>query len=246
VNNSQKRSQAPPVKTLSLPTRGTDLAPPNREGGNCPCWFGTLWEDLTRQAPEPPPTFVPEEAGPLTLAAAKRDVSLLYQPLKPWQTRIITLFPGKINEQLRCKIWTAEIIDRPGVAVSGTSDIVTYNALSYSWGSGAPTKVISCNGRKALVNDSLASALADLRDEEKEVRIWCDALSMYPYRTATKHLGNLRFMPQFSEGFDFVSERKNSCSVLSRLRLNIVIYAPNFKASLIYHFSFRKRERGYF
>jgi hypothetical protein len=33
-----------------------------------------------------------------------------------------------------------------------------------------------------------------------------------------KHLRNLRFMPQFSEGFDFwgVSERKNLCSVPSR------------------------------
>jgi hypothetical protein len=62
------------------------------------------------------------------------------------------------------------------VAVSGTSDIVTYSALSYSWGLGTPTKLINCNNVSVSVNDSLASALLDLRNEREPVRIWCDAL----------------------------------------------------------------------
>ena len=37
-----------------------------------------------------------------------------------------------------------------------------------------------------------------------------------------KHLGSLRFMPQFSERFNFVSERKNSSSVLFKIRLYIM------------------------
>ena len=32
---------------------------------------------------------------------------------------------------------------------------------------------------------------------------WIVAVCIYSYRPAMKHLGNLRFMPQFSEGFDF-------------------------------------------
>src|SRR2546423_5420588 len=64
---------------------------------------------------------------------------------------------------------------------------------------------------------------------------------MYSYRNAIKRLGNLRFMPQFSEGFHFVSERKNSCFVLSRCTLHI-------PRSVLHSlpFSFRKGERGRF
>lgn len=34
-------------------------------------------------------------------------------------------------------------------------------------------------------------------------RFWIDSICTYSYRTAIKYLGNLRFMPQYSEGLDF-------------------------------------------
>lgn len=163
-------------------------------GRKCPCWFRTLGGELTKGAQSTSLSTDPGQDPPIPHLAEvdvyvlgqnvtgrlsnanDEDVNALYQPLKPWQTRIVTIPPGRPNEPLRCKLWTADLIDRPGVAVSGTSDIVTYTALSYSWGPSPPTRSIRCNNVKVLVNDSLASALRDLRQAQGEVRIWCDGL----------------------------------------------------------------------
>src|SRR5271168_2443194 len=142
--------------------------------GTCGCWFRTLGGDRARET-RPAPALIPD-ADPDALDAAKSNVKDLYQPLKPWHTRVVTILPATSNEPLCCELWTAELIDNPGVAVSGTDKIVTYSALSYSWGRGEPTKIITCNRVAVPVTDSLASALLDLRKERESVRIWCDAL----------------------------------------------------------------------
>ena len=144
------------------------------ELGTCGCWFRTLGGDRPRET-RPASALVPD-ADPDALNAAKSNAKDLYQPLKPWHTRVVTILPATSNEPLCCELWTAELIHNPGVAVFGTHDIVTYSALSYSWGRGEPTKLITCNGVAVPVNDSLASALLDLRKERESVRIWCDAL----------------------------------------------------------------------
>jgi hypothetical protein len=41
--------------------------------------------------------------------------------------------------------------------------------------------------------------------KEPEYFLWVDAICMYSYRTATKCCRNLRFRPQFCEGFGFAS-----------------------------------------
>jgi Heterokaryon incompatibility protein (HET) len=143
--------------------------------GVCGCWFRTLGGDQLRETQLPASTLVPD-ADLDALDAAKLNVRDLYQPLKRWQTRVVTILPATSNEPLCCELWTAGLIHGPGVAVSGTPDIVTYSALSYSWGQGEPTKIITCNGVAVPVNGSLTSALLDLRKEREPVRIWCDAL----------------------------------------------------------------------
>jgi hypothetical protein len=75
--------------------------------------------------------------------------------------------------------------------------------------------VISVSGREYGVLESLHTLL------ETHVRygilnLWVDSICIYSHRTTMKHCRNLRFMPQLSEGFDFVSKRKNSCSVILR------------------------------
>ena len=144
-------------------------------GADCSCWFRTLGENLAQKAQtQPSPIVLKTDNNELNIA--KRNLKDLYQPLKPWQTRIITILAAKSSDPLCCNLWIAELIDGQGVAVSGTSDVVTYNALSYSWGSCAPTNLITCNGATVLVNNSLASALIGLRKEQEDIRIWCDGL----------------------------------------------------------------------
>jgi hypothetical protein len=88
---------------------------------------------------------------------------------------------------------------------------------------------------------NLKVALRYLSHKYVERILWIDAICIYSYRTAMKRLGNLRFMPQFSEGFHFVSERKKSYSVLPRCTLHI-------PRSVLHSlpFSFQERERGRF
>ena len=58
------------------------------------------------------------------------------------------------------------------------------------------------------VRSNLYALLSHLRRTKYKSMFWIDAICIYSDRTAMKHLGILRFMPQLSEGFDFVSERK--------------------------------------
>jgi len=107
-----------------------------------------------------------------------------------------------------------------------------YTALSYSWNSSSHHEdnkyPILVNGYAIDVTESLWCALHEFQTCRMENWFWIDAICTYSYRTAMKHLGNLRFMPQFSEGFHFVSERKNSCSVLLRCTLHIPCTCGSF------------------
>lgn len=152
---------------------------------DCSCWFRTLGGNLAQKAQRQPSSVVLKTDNN-ELNIAKRNLKDLYQPLKPWQTRIVTILAGKSSDPLCCNLWIAELIDGRGVAVSGTSDVVTYNALSYSWGSCAPTDLITCNGATILANSSLASALVGLRKMREDIRIWCDGLCINQADTVEK------------------------------------------------------------
>lgn len=127
-------------------------------------------------AAQPPQHPLLSEATSNAISAAKGNIEALYKPMKPWQTRIVTILPAHSREQLRCNLWTADLIDQPGVAVSGTSKIVPYNALSYSWGPSAPKVRITCNNVTVLANKPVAQAFLYLRKEHERVHVWCDSL----------------------------------------------------------------------
>jgi hypothetical protein len=139
-----------------------------------------------------------------------------------------------------------------------------YTALSYAWGSGERPDTITMSGMAMKVTRNLYSILQTICQTDAtghagslgllignltDQHMWIDAVCIYSYRTAMKRLGNLRFIPQFSEGFHFVSERKNSYSVLSRCTLYIprtVLYPLPFsfrkgsEAALIGHVTERR------
>jgi hypothetical protein len=104
---------------------------------------------------------------------------------------------------------------------SGTGISKRYCALSHRWGSSQPlcsTKAALLDRESGIAQELLPKTFQDAITITRclSVRyLWIDSLCIYSYRTAMKHLGNLRFMPQFSEGFHFVSERKNLRSGLS-------------------------------
>jgi hypothetical protein len=65
-------------------------------------------------------------------------------------------------------------------------------------------RMVSCNGRKLKVHQNLLEFLNGVEWwKGKLLYMWIDAICIYSYRTATKCCRNLRFRPQFCEGFGF-------------------------------------------
>ena len=110
----------------------------------------------------------------------------------------------------------------------------TYDALSYVCGDTQDKVSILANGAILGIYRSLYGVLRELQEAGVSALLWADAICIYSYRTAMKHLGNWRFMPQFSEGFDFLSRSGKT-------------HAPYFQELTFsrFPFSFRKGKRGF-
>jgi hypothetical protein len=106
-----------------------------------------------------------------------------YSPLQPWQTRILCLHPREalIGDEenkgvLRGDLLTANLHALDGVTVEGDSKIISYRALSYSWGHPELSDVLVCNEKARPISRSNAAALRALRHPTKSIYLWIDAI----------------------------------------------------------------------
>lgn len=73
-------------------------------------------------------------------------------------------------------------IGHKGISINLVDSFVTgsqqipYDALSYTWGGGARTKTITCNGKRLAVTQTLLEALQRFRDPYNIVTLWIDQL----------------------------------------------------------------------
>ncbi len=107
------------------------------------------------------------------------------------------LQPGPYNEELYCKITHANLDDNPH-----------FEAVSYTWAdqNGRThmfSRVICQNGREITISANCDMVLRRIRARGCKTPLWIDMPCTYSHRTATKHLGTMRFAPQFFEGFNF-------------------------------------------
>jgi len=63
-----------------------------------------------------------------------------------------------------------------GVTAEGTDEILSYDALSYSWGYPELDDVLICNGAARPISHSNAAALRALRHDSEPVFLWIDAI----------------------------------------------------------------------
>src|ERR1700733_11343195 len=105
--------------------------------------------------------------------------------------RLLELLPGDPSDNICCSLHLYALDSCP-----------RYEALSYTWGAAMNTRPIKIDDEILDVTRKLRCALRHLRSPSRPRLLWVDAVCMYSYRTAMKHLRNLRFMPQFSEGFN--------------------------------------------
>jgi Heterokaryon incompatibility protein (HET) len=117
----------------------------------------------------------------------------IYKELtRPSSFRLLNVFRSESSNPLNCSL-----IECP------LDDEIQYEALSYVWGDTQDRGSISCDGKEILVTRNCLDAIRYLRLPSHAGTLWIDAICIYSHRTATKHLGTMRFAPQFFEGFNF-------------------------------------------
>jgi hypothetical protein len=108
-----------------------------------------------------------------------------YRPIQPYQTRLLQLHGdgGDASTPIISSLHTVDLLDPTfdGVGLRASeyeSDgLVTYDALSYAWGTGENSKSITCDGTLLSVTSNLSDALHALRPQGNEERfLWIDAL----------------------------------------------------------------------
>ena len=80
--------------------------------------------------------------------------------------RLIKLHPGSLNDSIKCDIQEATFSDPPP----------SYHALSYVWGSSENAEYIDLNSESFCVTKNLAEALRRLRQADRTLIMWIDAL----------------------------------------------------------------------
>ncbi|XP_014551768.1 hypothetical protein COCVIDRAFT_112031, partial [Bipolaris victoriae FI3] len=138
---------------------------------------------LLEIACQPPPDRqqqqgVAKSIHPCLTGSPGTVVAPLYIPLvldKDRQDiRLLTILPG-IDDDINCSL-----------AVVNLCKAVSYDALSYVWGTPTPTKVIKVNDHAVDIGPNLFSALYNLRSREKPLFLWVDALCINQQDDAEK------------------------------------------------------------
>lgn len=117
---------------------------------------------------------------PLALVSEDDPRAVVYTRLRPWQTRLVELFPSShFDDPLECILHVGDVIAGEGLGLSDQWRSQAYEAISYSWGRPELTSPVICNGQRINIPPPLAKALQYLRYSEHENRsrwLWCDAI----------------------------------------------------------------------
>jgi hypothetical protein len=91
----------------------------------------------------------------------------LYKPLDltKSQIRLLKILPGAKGDRIRCITFHADLDDKD----------LRYEALSYTWGSPFPVKIITVDGQPLCVTPNLDAALRQLRGTTEPRIMWVDA-----------------------------------------------------------------------
>ena len=107
---------------------------------------------------------VAQHTGSQPVLQPHEAASHIYKSIYPWQTRLIRLEPGSLQDPLRCELLTADIVSSKGfgegLGVHEYGAFVEYTALSYFWGDNHIfTHPLHCGDILVGLSANLASAL---------------------------------------------------------------------------------------
>jgi hypothetical protein len=104
-----------------------------------------------------------------------------YNNLKPWQTRILCLYPSGCSSDgrdvpLSADLMAVTVSDAEDFLISPDGAAVKYTALSYSWGRPTLDETLICNGKAMPISCNNAAALVALRKSSEPTYVWIDAI----------------------------------------------------------------------
>ncbi|RMZ80872.1 hypothetical protein DV737_g2759, partial [Chaetothyriales sp. CBS 132003] len=117
----------------------------------------------------------PPSPSRITLVGAEPFLEL-YQPLLPWQTRLIELLPGHDLAPIECRLETVEVTAQEGLGLIAEARLQEYEVLSCSAAPLEPVTSLICNGVSIPVPLSLSEALSYMRLESESRWLWNDSL----------------------------------------------------------------------
>ncbi|KAF2996747.1 hypothetical protein E8E14_001199 [Neopestalotiopsis sp. 37M] len=100
----------------------------------------------------------------------------IYTPLRPGFTRILTIHPGAMKEQIRCTLEPMEILGAHDIDDNQHVEPRRYEALSYTWGDASKCHTIQLEGKDFGVSQNLYNALRNVRLPDRSRTLWIDAL----------------------------------------------------------------------
>jgi hypothetical protein len=121
--------------------------------------------------------------------------------------RILVLKPGKVDDPIHYSFETISL---------GQSH-TEYGATSYPWEIDKPCKETHFPDGGFKVREYLYSALLRFPNSTTPRRLWADEIRIYSHRTAMKHLGIIKFVPQVFEGFNVTHLTSQSGYTFSRV-----------------------------
>jgi hypothetical protein len=100
-----------------------------------------------------------------------------YSKIHEWQTRLALIKPNEdLSACLELSLVVVDLVDLNTGAVINHDTLVTYDALSYAWGTAPPSARCICDGNTILLRDNLDSALKYLRKPQDTRYVWIDYL----------------------------------------------------------------------
>jgi hypothetical protein len=111
------------------------------------------------------------------IAAWRKVLGHLYRLVLDWQTWLLKLSPlaEHFHTAVQCSLHVVDLVCVEGIVLTGTQDVVRYDALSYSWGRENPTDSIICDDTECVVSKSLEGSFRSLFTQNGIRCIWVDA-----------------------------------------------------------------------
>jgi hypothetical protein len=107
---------------------------------------------------------------PMNLTHGEKSKSSLYRvlPSQGHWIRLVRLGPGHLDEPLRCELVPVDL--------SNTSEVPSYEPISYAWGENAKLEHILCDKHNLPITANLFQALLHFRYVDKDRLLWADGI----------------------------------------------------------------------